>query len=55
MKRKNNYVMCRLNVSKRVTLLPNGRTFLARYKRVPRSILPPKIVMRKTYRQRAAP
>ena len=47
--------MCRLNVPKRVTLLPNGRTFLARYKRVPRSILPPKIVMRKTYRQRAAP
>ena len=29
MRRKNNYVMRRLNTSKRVTL-PNGRTFIAR-------------------------
>ena len=30
--------------------LPNGRTFLASYKRVKRSDLPPHIVMRKEYR-----
>ena len=39
---------------KRVTL-PNGRTFVARYKRIPRDQLPPNIVMRRTYTQRAAP
>ena len=43
-----------LNVPKRVTL-PNGRTFVARYKRTPRDQLPPNIVMRRTYTQRAAP
>ena len=43
----------KLNVPKRVTL-PNGRTFVARYKRIPRDQLPPNIVMR-TYTQRAAP
>ena len=45
------------NVPKRVTL-PNGRTFVAQknnYKRVPRDQLPPNIVMRRTYTQRAAP
>ena len=46
--------MRKLDVSKRVTL-PNGRTFLARYKQVPRSELPGNIVMRRTYRQRVAP
>ena len=45
--------MVKLNVSKRVTL-PNGRTFVARYKRIRRGELPPNIVMRKTYTQRAA-
>ena len=44
----------KLNVPKRVTL-PNGRTFVARYKRIPRDQLPPNIVMRRTYAQRAAP
>ena len=39
---------------KRVTL-PNGRTFVARYKRIKRSEFPPHIVMRRTYTQRAAP
>ena len=39
---------------KRVTL-PNGRTFVARYKRIRRGELPPNIVMRRTYTQRAAP
>ena len=43
----------KLNVPKRVTL-PNGRTFVARYKRIPRDQLPPNIVMRRTYTQRTA-
>ena len=46
--------MMKLNVPKRVTL-PNGNTFAARYKRIPRDQLPPNIVMRRTYTQRAAP
>ena len=44
----------KLNVPKRVTLA-NGRTFVARQKRIPRDQLPPNIVMRRTYTQRAAP
>ena len=43
-----------LNVPKRVTL-PNGRIFVARYERIPRDQLPPNIVMRGTYTQRAGP
>ena len=54
MKQKKNYAMMKLNVPKRVAL-PNGRTFVARYKRIPRDQLPPNIVMRRTYTQRAAP
>ena len=54
MRRKRNYAMMKLNVPKRVTL-PNGRTFVARYKRIPKDQLPPNIVMRRTYAQRAAP
>ena len=46
--------MVKLNVPKRVTL-PNGRTFVARYKRIPRNELPDNIVMRRNYAQRAAP
>ena len=46
--------MVKLQVPKRVTL-PNGRTFVARYKRIRRGELPPNIVMRITYAQRAAP
>ena len=46
--------MVKINVPKRVTLT-NGRTFIARYKRLRRSELPPNIVMRRTYTQRAAP
>ena len=46
--------MEKLNVPKRVTL-PNGRTFVARYKRISRDNLPLNIRMRRTYRQRAAP
>ena len=54
MRRKKNYAMMKLNVPKRVTL-PNGRTFVARYKRIPWGKLPANIVMRRTYAQRAAP
>ena len=46
--------MMKLNVPKRV-VLPNGRTFVARYKQISRAELPPNIAMRRTYRQRAAP
>ena len=53
MKRKKKYAMMKLATPKRVTL-PNGRTFFARYKRIPRDHLPPH-VMRRTYTQRAAP
>ena len=54
MRRKNNYVMRKLDTPKRVTL-PNGRVFYAKYKRVKRSELPPNIILRRYYRQRAAP
>ena len=43
----------KLNVPKRVTL-PIDRNLVARYKRIPRDQLPPNIVMRRTYTQRAA-
>ena len=46
--------MMKLATPKRVTL-PNGRTFVAHYKRIPRDYLPPNIIMRRTYTQRAAP
>ena len=46
--------MVKLNPLKRVTL-PNDRTFVAHYKRIRRGELPPNIVMRRTYTQRAAP
>ena len=39
---------------KRVTL-PNGRTFLARYKRATRNDLPPNISLPRIYKERAAP
>ena len=54
MRRKRNYALMKLNVPKRVTL-PNGRTFVACYKRISRAELPPNIVIRRTYRKRAAP
>ena len=43
----------KLATPKRVTL-PNGRTFLARYKRVKRTEFPSNKMMRRTYMQRAA-
>ena len=54
MRRKKNYAMVKLNASKRVTL-PNGRTFVARYKRIRRGELSRNIVMRRTYTKEAAP
>ena len=39
---------------KRVTL-PDGRTFLARYKRATRDDLPPNINLARVYKERAAP
>ena len=53
MRRKKNYAMMKLATFERVTL-PNGRTFFVRYKRIKRSELPPSIVMKRTYRDRAA-
>ena len=46
MRRKNNYVMRRLDTPKKVTLL-NGRTFYAKYQRAPRSQLPPNVIMKR--------
>ena len=54
MRRKKNYAMVEINTPKRVTL-PNGRTFVALYKRIHRGELSPDIVMRRTYTQRAPP
>ena len=42
MRRKKNYTMMKLNVPKRVTL-PNGKSFVARYQRIPRDQLLPNI------------
>ena len=47
-------IMIKRATPKRVTL-PNGRTFLARYKRATRNDLPPNISMPRIYKQRAAP
>ena len=47
--RKENYVMRKLAVPKRVTL-PNGRSFVAHYERIKRSELPANICMQRTYR-----
>ena len=54
MRHKENYAMVKLNTPKRVTL-PNGRIFVAHYKRIYRGELPPNIVTRMTYTQTAAP
>ena len=36
-------------------VLPNGRVFYAKYKRVNRDVLPPNIQIMRRYKQRAAP
>ena len=53
MRRKDNYAMIRRITLKRVTL-PNGKTFVARSKRVSRAALPPRIKIRRRYRSRPA-
>ena len=54
MRRKNNYVMRRLDTPKKVTL-PKSRNFYAKYQRVPRSQLPPNVIMKRRYRARGTP
>ena len=44
MRGKDNYTMIKMNTPKRVTL-PNGRTFLVRYKRVSRAQLPANVTI----------
>ena len=51
---RNNIVMIKRENPKRV-VLPNGRTFYAKYKRVDRDALPPNIQIMRRYKQRAAP
>ena len=46
--------MRRLDTLKKVTL-SNSRTFYAKYQRVPRSQLPPNVIMKRRYRAKAAP
>ena len=47
-------IMIKRERPKRVTL-PDGRTFLARYKRATRDDLPPNINFPRIYKERAAP
>ena len=54
MRRKNNYVMRRLDTLKKM-ILPNGRTFHAKYRRVPRSQLSDYVIMKRRYKRKAAP
>ena len=51
---RNNIVMIKRENPKRV-VLPNGRVFYAKYKRVDRDALPPNIQIMRRYKQRAAP
>ena len=46
--------MVKRETPKRVTL-PNGRTFVARYKRVTHAYLPANICLRQPYKERAVP
>ena len=50
MRGKNNYVMRRLDTQKKVTFL-NGRTFYAKYQRLPRSQLPPNVITKKNIKE----
>ena len=50
----NNIVMVKRQNPKRV-VLPNGRTFYAKYKRADRDSLPANVTIRRRYKQRAAP
>ena len=54
MARRDQIVMVKRQNPKRVTL-PNGRTFLARYRRATRTELPANVRLERPYKQRAAP
>ena len=54
MRRKKKLCNEKIDTPKKVTL-PNGRTFYAKYQRVPRSQLLPNVIMQRRYRRRAAP
>ena len=54
MRPRNRIIMIKRDRPKRVTL-PDGRTFLARYRRATRDDLPPNINLPRVYKQRAAP
>ena len=54
MTRRDRIVMVKRQNPKRVTL-PNGRTFLARYRRATRTELPANVRLERPYKQRAAP
>ena len=54
MAQRDRIVLVKRNTPKRVTL-PNGRTFMARYKRVTRRNLPANIHLERPYKKRAAP
>ena len=51
---RNRIIMIKRPTPKRVTL-PDGRTFLARYRRATREDLPPNINLPRVYKERAAP
>ena len=51
---RNRIIMIKRATPKTVTL-PDGRTFLARYKRATRDDLPPNINLPRVYKERAAP
>ena len=51
---RNNIVMIKRQHPKKV-VLPNGRVFYAKYKRVDQDALPPNIQIMRRYKQRAAP
>ena len=51
---RNRIIMIKRRTPKRVTL-PDGRTFLARYKRATRNDLPHNVNLIRPHRQRAAP
>ena len=51
---RNNIVMIKRENPKRV-VLPNGRVFYAKYKRVDRDALPPNVHIMRRYKKRAAP
>ena len=54
MARRDRIIMMKRDTPKRVTL-PNGGTFVARYKRITRNHLPENVRLRRPYRQRAVP